>query len=81
MIRPYLRDLINNHKPTTELNNKASNNGNNNANNGANSNANNNTNNSDTERGEWKIQLVMENNCISVKNSKMLAPYIQQANQ
>ena len=77
MIRPYLRDLINNHKPTTELNNKASNNGNNNANNGANSNANN----SDTERGEWKIQLLMENNCISVKNLKILAPYIQQAKQ
>ena len=24
--------------------------------------------NSDTERGEWKIQLVMQNNCISTKN-------------
>ena len=24
--------------------------------------------NSDSERGEWKIQLVMQNNCISVKN-------------
>ena len=30
MIRPYLRDLINNHKPTTELNNNANNNANNN---------------------------------------------------
>ena len=26
MIRPYLRDLINNHKPKTELTNTASNN-------------------------------------------------------
>ena len=25
MIRPYLRDLINNHKPTTKLTNRASN--------------------------------------------------------
>ena len=25
-------------------------------------------NNSDTERGEWKIQLIMQNNCISSKN-------------
>ena len=39
MIRPYLRDLINNHKPTIELNDEA--------------------NDGDTERGEWKIQLVM----------------------
>ena len=48
MIRPYLKDLINDHKPTTELTNKA--------------------NNSDTERGKWKIQLVMQNNCISTKH-------------
>ena len=48
MIRPYLRDLINNHKPTTKLTNRASN--------------------SNSERGEQKIQLVMENNCISSKN-------------
>ena len=45
MIRPYLRDLINDHKPTVELNNDI-----------------------DAERGEWKVQLVMLNNCISVKN-------------
>ena len=44
MIRPYLRDLINDHKPTVELNNDI-----------------------DAERGEWKVQLVMLNNCISVK--------------
>ena len=29
---------------------------------------NNEANDSDAERGEWKIQLVMQNNCISVKN-------------
>ena len=48
MIRPYLRDLLNKHKPTIELTNKESD--------------------SDTERGEWKIQLVMQNNCISSKD-------------
>ena len=48
MIKSYLRDFINNHKPTAELNNEEDN--------------------SDTERGEWKIQLVMQNNCISTKN-------------
>ena len=37
--------MINNHKPTTELNN-------------------------DSERGEWKVQLAMQNNCISVKDFK-----------
>ena len=50
MIRPYLRDLINNHKPTTELNNNNNNNNNN--------------------RAEWKIELVMQNNFISNKNSE-----------
>ena len=45
MIWPYLKDLINDHKPTTEE-----------------------ANNSDIERGEWKIQLVMQNNCISTKD-------------
>ena len=29
---------------------------------------NNEANDSDAERGEWKVQLVMQNNCISVKN-------------
>ena len=48
MIRPYLRDLINRHKPTTELTDEASN--------------------DDNERGEWKIRLVMQNNCISTIN-------------
>ena len=44
MIRPYLRGLIDDHKPTTVLNNN-------------------------DERGEWKIQLVMQNNCISTRNA------------
>ena len=45
MIRTYLRDLINYHKPTVKLNND-----------------------SGAARGEQKVQLVMQNNCISVKN-------------
>ena len=40
--------MINDHKPTTELTNRASNN--------------------DSERGEWKMQLLMQNNCISTKD-------------
>ena len=45
MIRPYLRVLINYHKPTVESSND-----------------------SDDERGEWNVQLLMQNNCISAKN-------------
>ena len=71
MIKPYLRDLINEHKPTVELNN--TNNSNNNANNSNNNtnNSNNKTNtsnNKENDRTEWKIQLVMQNNCISDKD-------------
>ena len=40
--------MINDHKPTTELTNRASNN--------------------DSECGEWKMQLLMQNNCISTKD-------------
>ena len=43
MIRPYLRDLINDYKHKTELS-------------------------TDSERGEWKVQILMKNNCISTKN-------------
>ena len=43
MIRPYLRDLINDHKATVELND-------------------------DTDRAEWKVQLTMQNSCISTKS-------------
>ena len=56
MIRPYWRDLINEHKPTAELNNNDNNNNNNN------NNKNNNNNHS-----EWKIQVVMQNSCISTE--------------
>ena len=49
MIRPYLRDLINNHKPLMELNDEASDD-------------------DDSERGELKILLVIQNNCIFTKN-------------
>ena len=48
MIRPYLIDLINNHKPLMELNDEASDD-------------------DDTERGELKILLLMQNNRISTK--------------
>ena len=48
MIRLYLRDLINDHKPTTESNNKE--------------------NDSSSDRGELKIQLVMQNSCTYTKN-------------
>ena len=58
MIRPYLRDLINEHKPTVKLNNNSGNNNNNN-----NDNSNNNNNNN---TAEWKIQL-MENSANNVK--------------
>ena len=48
MIKPYLKDLINDHIPVMELGNEEDN--------------------SDTVRGEWKVQLVMQNNCISTKD-------------
>ena len=56
MIRPYLKDLVNDYKPTAELNKEA--------------------NDGDTERGKWKIQLVMQNNCI-YKILKRFVLYIQ----
>ena len=62
MIRPYLRDLINEYKPTVELNNNNNNNNSNNGNNNNDSNSNNNN------RAEWKIQVKMQNSCISTKS-------------
>ena len=47
MVRPYLRDLINNHKAPMKLTDKVINN--------------------KSQFGEWKIQLIMLNNCISSK--------------
>ena len=43
-----LSDLINDHKPTSELTNRAINN--------------------DSERGEWKIQILMQDNCVPNKD-------------
>ena len=51
MIRPHLKDLINDHKPMTESNNEE-----------------NEEKDSDADRAEWKIQLVIQNSCISTKN-------------
>ena len=58
MIRPDLRDLINDHKPTTESNNEEN----------EENEEENEENDSDNDRAEWKIQLVMQNSCISTKN-------------
>ena len=56
MIRPYLRDLIDEHKPIMELNN----NNNNNDDNDSNINNNNNINkNNNNNRAEWKIQSIV----------------------
>ena len=51
IIRPYLRDLINEHKPIDESNDKSSDNDD-----------------DDTDGAEWKIQLSMQNSCISTKD-------------
>ena len=56
VIRPYLRNSINDHKPIMELdNNNNDNNNNNNNNNNTNTNIN---------RAEWKTQLIMKNNFV-----------------
>ena len=65
MIRPYLRDLIDEHKLITELNN---NNSNNSSKNNKNSTNNSNDNNNNNNRAEWEIQLIIKNNFISVKD-------------
>ena len=56
MIRPYLRNLISDHKPIMELN--INNNTNNNAN----------DNNTNSNRAQWEIKLIMQNNFVSVKD-------------
>ena len=53
LIRQFLRDLINDHKLTAELNDN---------------NNNNNDNDNNNNRAEWKIQLLMQINCISTKS-------------
>ena len=67
VIRPYLRDLTDEHKPTVELNNNNNNTDNSNSNNNNDTN-NNNYNNSNSNCTEWKIQLTMQNSCISTKS-------------
>ena len=79
MIRPYLRELIDEHKPAVKLkinnnndnnnnnNNNNINNNNSNSSNSNNSNNSNSSNSSNNNRAEWKIQLTMQNNCISTK--------------
>ena len=54
MIRTDLRDLINDHKPTTESNNEENEEN-------EEENEENEENDSDNDRAEWKIQLVMQN--------------------
>ena len=49
VIRPYLRDLINKHKPTVELNTTTTNNNNDNKNSNSNSNSNRNSNDSNND--------------------------------
>ena len=71
MIRPYLRDLINEHRPIMELNNNTNNSNNNTTNNNCNSNTNNssnNTNNSNNEENDRAECKIMQNNCISDKD-------------
>ena len=85
MIRPYLRNLINDHKPIMELNNnnnntKTTTTRNNNDNNtitNINTNNNNNNTNTNSYRAEWKIQLIL----FLLQILKILALYIQQVNQ
>ena len=54
------------HKPTTESNNEE--------------NEENKETDSDADCAEWKIQLVMQNSCISTTILNKLEPYIQQVN-
>ena len=84
VIRPYLRGLIDEHKPAAELNkNKNNNNNNNDSNNNSNNNNNNNDddNNSNNDRAEWKIQLTMQNSCFLSEVLKKHALYTQKVNQ
>ena len=76
VIRPYLKCLINEHKPTVELNDDGDdndddidkNNNNDNSNNSNINNSNNNNNNNNNNRAEWKIQLPTQNSCISTRS-------------
>ena len=65
MIGPFLRDLINKHKPIERLNNNTDTN---NTDNNSTTTNNNDNNNNNTERGEWEIMLRMYINFISTKS-------------
>ena len=56
MIIPYLRDLINDYKQLNESNDVDD------------DNDDDDDDDDDTDRAEWKIQVVMQNSCISTKN-------------
>ena len=56
MIRPYLRDLINEHKPIDESNDDD------------NDGDDDDDDDDDTDHAEWKIQLSMQDSCISTRN-------------
>ena len=62
MIRPYLRDLTNDHKHTTESNNEEEEDNN--------EEDDNEEDNNDSDRAERKIQLVMQNSCISTVSTR-----------
>ena len=53
IIRPFLRDLINEHKPIDESND--------------NDESNDDDDDDDSDRAEWKTQLRLQNNCVSTK--------------
>ena len=74
VIRSYLRNLINDHKPIIELNNNNNTSTNNN-------NKDNNTNTINSNRAEWKIQSIIKNNFISVKDFEDTRTIIQQIEQ
>ena len=65
MIRPYLRDLINEHKPIDEPNDDDDDD----------------DDEDDTDRAEWKIQLQCKIVSFLLNVLKKLAPYIQKVNQ
>ena len=79
MIRPYLRDLINDHRSTVELNNKNNNDNSNSSN--SNNNNNNSNNNNNNNRAEWKIQPTMQNSCVSNKSFEETCKIYTKVNQ
>ena len=73
MIRPYLRNLINERRPTVELNDNTNTNTNTTTtttttNNNNNNNDNNNNIKNNNNIAEWNIHLTKQNSCISTKS-------------